>query len=314
MNLFVLAAGLGTRFNPLTLKIPKPAIPFLNVPMGYYNFRFLKCIDKEIHTFVANTHHLPQQIENLYRNQHLISAKPQFSNEPGTILGTAGGIKHASPLFKKNEPILMMNADEIIFTENDNFLKDAFKQHNDNQALATLIVTKNPEVGTKFGAILCEGRNVKNIAKTITDKKLEPWHYIGLIILSWPVVDMISGQKEENIFYDILLNHLEKVQIYPIDADWYETGNQIDFIKASQATLTELKKSPVNAKYKNVMTFINQVHPSTLYKNENSVSLIADAKKLDSKNLQGFNVIAADSKIKSDHIENVIAFADERLI
>lgn len=314
MNLFILAAGLGTRFKPLTLKMPKPAIPFLNVPMGYYNFRFLKSLNSSIEKFVVNTHHLPDQIKDLYTAQKFISAPVGFSNEIETILGTAGGIKFAEPMFKKYEPILMMNADEIIFTKNDDFLVDALAQHKATNSLATLIVTKNREVGKKFGAILCKGNSVKIISKTIDDTTLEPWHYIGIMILSWEIVSLIDKYTEQNIFYDILVNHLQRVQIFPIEADWFETGNQADFLKATQQALHQMQKKPINEKYKNVLEFINQVDPSTLLKTESTTSIIAKNIKLNTKKMLGFNAIRSDAKISSSlEIKNAVIFADENL-
>lgn len=314
MNLFILAAGLGTRFKPLTLKMPKPTIPFLNVPMGYYNFRFLEKLNPMIKHLVVNTHHLPEQVEALYREQKFITAPATFSKETDKILGTAGGIKFATPLFKKNGSIIVMNADEIMFTENDDFMVDAVVQHNKNSALATLIVMKHPEAGKKFGAILCEDRKVKNIAKTITDDKLEPWHYVGIIILSYEVLNLIENGKEQNIFYDILINHLERVQIFPIEAEWFETGNPVDFLKATDYVLNKLQQTPIDSKYKNVSSFIDKVVPSELVKTKTSVSLVAKNLEIDPKNLSGFNVINSNVKINADEvINNAVLFADEKL-
>lgn len=314
MNLFVLAAGFGTRFNPVTLRMPKPTIPFLNVPMGYYNFRFLKEIDSSIHSFVVNTHYLPDQVKNLYMKSSFLSKAVQFSHEP-EILGTAGGIKNAIPYFKTGEPILMMNADEIIFTPDEDFIQKAIQQHETNGNMATLVVMKHPEAGKKFGVIQCEGTQVKSISKTITDSKLEPWHYIGIIILSWDVIDLIDGRNEQNIFYDILNYHLDKVQIHPIDADWYETGNQIDFLKATQVVLNELRKPNPSDKYKNVLSFVNQIAPSELVSSNTGISLVPKNFSLNPNNLSGFNVIRKDAKIDSTkEIKNAVLFSDEVLI
>ena len=320
MNVFILAAGLGTRFKPLTLKMPKPTIPFLNVPMGYYNFRFLKSIESQIDTLVANTHHLPDQVEKLYANQNFIRIKAQFSNESPIILGTAGGIKKASGLFKKGEPILVMNADEIILTQNDGFLKDALAQHQKNDALATLVVMKHEEVGKKFGAIVAKDRSVKNIvvpkdfAKATEDASLKAWHYPGIIILSWEVINLINSQQEQNIFYDILINHLDRVQIFPIEADWFETGNQADFLKATEFVLNKLQQHPLDEKYKYVLNFVNQVDPSRLIHNEKTLSLVSLASKVNEKYLAGFNTIAATAKIENaTGLKNCVAFNDEKL-
>ncbi|MFZ3231809.1 MAG: sugar phosphate nucleotidyltransferase [Pseudobdellovibrio sp.] len=315
MNLFFLAAGLGTRFQPLTLKMPKPAIPFLNVPLGYYNFRFLSGLNKKIHSFVINTHYLPKQIENLYSKQKFLDQPPIFSNELDSILGTAGGLKKAQPLFIPNEPIIMMNADEILFTKNEDFLSAALTQHKNNNSLATLVVMKHPEAGKKFGGIWCKDTSVKHIGKLDINPDLVPWHYVGIIILSWNVLNFIEADKEQNIFYDILINHLDKIEIFPIVADWFETGNQIDFLKATETVLQELAQLEVKDEYKNILNFIEQTDPSELIKMNSTLSLISKKHDLSKLDLYGFNVISESATtLTKKPIRNSVLFFDETLI
>lgn len=315
MNLFFLAAGLGTRFKPLTLKMPKPAIPFLNVPLGYYNFRFLQNLNHPIHSFVVNTHHLPRQIESLYSSQKFISSQAVFSNEPDIILGTAGGVKKAESLFTPNEPILMMNADEIIFTKNNDFINLALDQHKKNNSLATLVVMPHEEAGKKFGGIWCDKNNrVRMIGKSCDVPDTKALHYVGVIILSWDVLSLIQPNKELNIFYDVLINHLDQIQIYKIEADWYETGNQIDYLKATQTVLKKITEIKVSDEYKNVFDFINQYDAAKLIQSKDSISLISNKVTEASLKLKGTNVISADALMESNlNIENEVRFSDQVL-
>lgn len=331
MNVFFLAAGLGTRLRPITNKYPKPCVPFLNVPMGLYPFRFLE--HTKITTCVANSFHLPEKVAQLYTNQPYYKNKILISNENdllglenknssqthGRILGSAGGLKKASHLFTADETILMMNADEIFFTSNDVFLQRAYEQHNSNNNLATLIVTKHPEAGKKFGAIWCDSnKRVKNIliAKTQPDAadaklKLEPWHYIGVIFLNKKILSLIPEGIETNIFYDVLINLLDSspVEIYELSCNWYETGNPIDYWAATKNVLSSLDKKTLD--------FINQYDPSRLVKNSGGLSLISNSISVDEKKLYGFNVIAKSTNKKNlaavDKIENSVLFEDEIL-
>jgi mannose-1-phosphate guanylyltransferase len=55
-NAMLLAAGLGTRLRPVTDRLPKPAVPFLNVPLLQWSVELLR--DAEIAKWTINTHHL----------------------------------------------------------------------------------------------------------------------------------------------------------------------------------------------------------------------------------------------------------------
>lgn len=287
MNVFILAAGLGTRLRPLTLKYPKPCVPFLNVPLGLYPFRFLSCLD--VSQVTVNTHYLPDQVKAMYENQPYFKGAVKFSHEEGLILGSAGGLKKASQYFDKNddENILMLNSDEIFFDVESDFLAKAYQQHLSSKSLATLIVMKHPEAGKKFGAIWCDDNVVKNIGKTSSSDSQQPLHYIGTMFLNKKVLDLIPEGKETNIFYDILNYHLLSglVQTYEINCNWFETGNPTDYFLASENALNNINDKTID--------FINAYDSSYLIKENNSVSLISRSLQIPTDlKKSGFNVIS----------------------
>jgi NDP-sugar pyrophosphorylase family protein len=55
---FLLGAGLGTRLQPLTHRLPKPLVPLVNQPLIHYAWQ--SCRDVGCTDFAVNTHHLPQ--------------------------------------------------------------------------------------------------------------------------------------------------------------------------------------------------------------------------------------------------------------
>ncbi|HKY64208.1 MAG TPA: NDP-sugar synthase [bacterium] len=106
----VLAAGLGTRLRPLTLRIPKPALPVGGAPILLYNLFLLK--EAGVDRITLNLHHRPEVIRRLLDKGRPLGLKLGYSYEP-KILGTAGGIAQAldgldgSPTFILNGDILM---------------------------------------------------------------------------------------------------------------------------------------------------------------------------------------------------------------
>lgn len=251
-NVMIFAAGLGTRLKPFTNITPKPALPLNQIPLGFYSLPYLEKIDAR--SFVVNTFHLSEKIHELY---HQLSFPIQFSDENNFIKGSGGGLKFAESKFDKSYPILAMNADEIFFTAETDFLNKTLNHHLTNNNFSTLIVTKHPEAGHKFGAIWCDGNKVIHIGKDKPNETAEPWHFIGHQLLSIELLNQIPADRETNIFYDVLIHQLnsKKVEIYPIECDWYEVGNLTDY---------QIAKSEINKKIKSNPIYQNHFHKLNL--------------------------------------------------
>ena len=106
----VLAAGLGTRMRPLTLKTPKPLIPVGGKPMLDHVFDRLRA--HGVRRAVVNMHWLAEQIETWAARQ---SPPPEIrlSDERGELLETGGGIRKALPLLATEGPFYVLNADSF---------------------------------------------------------------------------------------------------------------------------------------------------------------------------------------------------------
>jgi mannose-1-phosphate guanylyltransferase len=291
VNVLILAAGLGTRLRPVTHTVPKPCVPFLNVPMGLYNFRFLKHLN--ISQLVINTYHLPEKIKELYTTQPYFKNSIQFSDEAGQILGSGGGLKKASSFFKfkqkSDDTILMLNADEILFDIKEEFLQEAYQFHIQENNYATLVTMSHPEAGKKFGGIWCNGSRVETIGKAASSAQQKPQHYIGMIFLNRAALVEIPEHQEVNIFYDFLINKIssEKVQSFNIDCTWFETGNFHDYFEASQNILKKYKTDLA------LQSFISTYDESHLIANEKGLSLVSQQLNLPNQlKLSGFNCLS----------------------
>lgn len=181
MNALVLCAGLGTRFQPITNVTPKPAIPFLNVPLLGYSLYYLEQIG--VTNLVINTHHLPDKVQAVARQ--LTQARAQmpgrnysvkFSHEP-EILGSGGGIAQARSLLGYDSALgnaaggagvgaavaaatphatndfIVSNGDEVLLFAHGRGYAPLIEFHRAQGALATLLTTDHPEAGRTLGGV-----------------------------------------------------------------------------------------------------------------------------------------------------------------
>ncbi len=239
MKAMILAAGLGTRLRPITERYAKPAVPFLNIPLLYYSLSLMEQAGK-IDGLVLNTHHHPEQIEALA--SRLKDFDVAFSNEPGTPLGSGGGIWKARKLLEGGGSFVVANGDEVILPHNPKIMREFLTKHEKSGALATILVMKHPLVGTQFGGVWADNDGRvrgfgKDGSKFGTD--VTGYHYIGLLLLSDRVFNYLPA-GESNILYDALAtgiaNH-EKVEVLVDSFTWFETGNPKDFLHATDEAL-----------------------------------------------------------------------------
>ena len=125
----ILAAGLGKRMQPITLKTPKPLIQIGNKNLLERAIELL--INHGIEEIAINVHHLPDQIKD-FINSKKYKAKIIISDEQDMLLDTGGGILHATRSFKK--PFVAVNPDTLWSDTYCNELKDLedlyFKKKN----------------------------------------------------------------------------------------------------------------------------------------------------------------------------------------
>lgn len=239
MNVMLLAAGEGTRLRPYTNTLPKPAIPFLTVPLAGHALSFLSGI--QIDKLVVNTFHLPQKIHELFHTLPHGARSLHFSDEVGEILGSGGGLGKARSHFIGGGDFIMMNADEVILPEDSKVLEKALWHHKKSKALSTLLVMDHPGVGSQFGGVWANEKNsILGFGKSAFEGSHKAWHFVGVQILSERIFEYIPTIGTSNILYDAVTAGIAKgevVQAYPFEGSWFETGNPQDFMEASERCL-----------------------------------------------------------------------------
>ena len=119
---FILAAGLGTRLRPLTLKCPKPLLKVRGETLLSNTLKFLE--EHGIKQVVINVYHLSEQIVD-YVNNNKFNLAIDIVKEKEKILDTGGGILNVINHF--DESFVCINPDTIW---NSTYLKE-LKQMED---------------------------------------------------------------------------------------------------------------------------------------------------------------------------------------
>ncbi len=300
MNVMILAAGLGSRFNPHSLIKPKPALPFLNVPLGFYSLALLE--NTPVEKLVVNTFHLPKEIVRLFQNGILPTKNLDFSHEVGEIQGSGGGLNQAERFFKNHHDIIMMNGDEVILPHQPKLMAKALEQHKSSKALATLFVMEHPEVGHKFGGIWVDDQNqILSIGKTKPEASTKGFHFIGIFIFSPRIFDYLT-RGPSHIFTDVLMPTIklgEKVNIFKADVTWFETGNLTDYLSATKDCLEIMNSNfPGSAFLKRVIS--KHSPQSRFYGSAFSSSPLPKSFQSHGFSVIGSNVVIQDNTVLSN--------------
>ncbi|MDC3104292.1 nucleotidyltransferase family protein [Candidatus Pelagibacter bacterium] len=141
----ILAAGLGKRMQPITLKTPKPLIQIGSKNLLERAIELL--INHGIEEIVINVHHLPGQIKDFINSKNY-EAKIMISDEQNMLLDTGGGILHATKSFKK--PFIAVNPDTLWSDAYCNELKDLEDLYFKKKKPCLLLVNKKLSFDSSF--------------------------------------------------------------------------------------------------------------------------------------------------------------------
>lgn len=149
----IMAAGVGSRLDPLTKNTPKPLVPIANRPV--MDLLLEKLSKVGIKKVIANTHCLAEQIKERYTNKNLFDIEFNHIFEE-TLSGTAGGVKKCEFFFDKDETFIVMSADGLT-TAN---IEKIIQSHKASGAIATIGLTEVPEKEVpNFGVVVTNEHN-----------------------------------------------------------------------------------------------------------------------------------------------------------
>jgi|TARA_B100001093_G_C26731923_1_gene972638 N-acetyl-alpha-D-muramate 1-phosphate uridylyltransferase len=141
----ILAAGLGKRMQPITLKTPKPLIQIGDKNLLDRAICFL--INYGVDEIVINVHYLADQIKN-FINKKKYKTKITIFHEQEMLLNTGGGVLNATKSFK--EPFVVVNPDTLWSNAYLSELRDLENLYFQYKKTCLLLVNKNLSFDSSF--------------------------------------------------------------------------------------------------------------------------------------------------------------------
>ena len=142
----ILAAGLGKRMQPLTLKTPKPLLEINNYTLLERAINLL--ISYGVQEISINVHYLPDQIKS-FINRKKFKVKITISNEENLLLDTGGGVLKGTQNFGDN-PFFVINPDTVWSKHYQAELKSLETIYLKNNKPTLLLVNKKLSIDPSF--------------------------------------------------------------------------------------------------------------------------------------------------------------------
>ena len=232
----ILAAGLGTRLQPLTDWLPKPLLPLMLVPMLGHLLAQLRC--QGVREAVINGHHLADRLAAWLGDGSRWGLRLVFAHEP-EILGTAGALKNAAPLLR-GAPFLVINADVLADVD----LQALWTRHRERGALVTMVVRPDPAARDARPVVIDEWDRVRQIngrPETLDPSPgKEGTIFTGIQIVDPRVLDAIPANQFVSTTADTypqLLQEGQPVLAHRHDGYWLDVGVPERYLQAHRDLL-----------------------------------------------------------------------------
>jgi mannose-1-phosphate guanylyltransferase len=195
MKAFLLAAGKGTRLQPLTFHTPKCLVPICGRPLIEYWFDLFELYG--IDEILMNTSHLAETVER-YIDNHSRGLKIKVVFEE-TLFGSGGTIKMNRDFVKGEESFFIFYADNLT---NINLAK-MLKFHNENGKDTTLAVFNVPNP-KECGIIEMDKHSLIVSFIEKPDHPASDLAFAGTIISSPGLMDLFPDKEIFDLGHDVL--------------------------------------------------------------------------------------------------------------
>ena len=221
MKAMILAAGVGSRLDPLTRAIPKPMVPIVNRPVIEHIV-----LDLKKHGFDdirINLHYLGDVIEAYLGDGSQFGVRLSYAHEE-KLWGDAGSVKRSQDFFA-GETFLVVGGDDI----SDMDLSALMALHREKKATSSIALTVVDDP-SQFGIVVTDedGRINRFLEKPKGGNVFSNTANTGVYVFEPEVFDLIPSDTFYgfgNEVFPQLLAEGKPLYGYLTTAYWKDVGN-----------------------------------------------------------------------------------------
>jgi len=235
----VLTAGLGTRSRPLTTFRAKPSLPVAGRALVAHILSGLHT--RGVRNVVLNLHAHPASITAVVGDGSPFGMRVRYSIE-ATILGSAGGPRHALPLIDA-DPFLIVNGDTLTDVDLDALVA----RHRATGARVTMAVIANP-APAHYGGFDADGDGCVRALITAPAWRervaaqpdaTPPWHFIGVQVVNRDVFaalpDNVAAESVRGIYREMITAEPGALRVFVADTTFVDIGTAADYHRTALA-------------------------------------------------------------------------------
>ena len=233
----VLAAGLGTRLDPLTRLVAKPAVPLAGMTLVE---RILSRLRRRgVERVVINLHHRPESIARFVGDGSDLGVRVRYSWEQ-PVLGSAGGPRHALGLVAEHaeDDFLIVNGDTL--TDVD--IRSLIARHRESGALVTMALIPNPRPSHYGGVAVSADGFVTGFAKVQNASAgagSAPFHFIGVQVARArafaELEDGVPAESVNALYPALIARDPRSIRAFVCSASFRDIGTPRDYLDTSLA-------------------------------------------------------------------------------
>jgi mannose-1-phosphate guanylyltransferase len=240
LPVMVLTAGVGSRLDPITRLVAKPAVPLAGQTLIERVLGWLQA--QGARDVVLNLHAHPETIAAVVGDGAHLDLHVRYSWEQ-PLLGSAGGPRRALPLLDA-DVFVIVNGDTLCTVD----LEPIIARHRDSGAQVTLGLIRNPAPDL-YNSVLMDADD--RVTDVVPKRPGSPkpsavaaaWHFVGIQIVNAavfaPLADGKPAETVAGIYRTLMQEQPGSVRGWRIDAPFLDVGTPREYLHAALALTTQ---------------------------------------------------------------------------